>query len=230
MPRAIATLGNLRDWGGSLLYGVTGEIKSPQDRDTDMTESQGCVELCDHFSELTEPRSGRVTHPLLNMITIAVCAVICGADDFVAIAEFGRLKRKWLAKFLDLTNGIPSHDRFNQVLAAVRPDEFEKCLLSWIAALHDITDGQIIAIDGKTLRRSYDRASGKSAIHMVSAWASASESSTRNISLGQVVVDEKSNEITAIPKLLQMLEIKGSLVTIDAPPGKRRCGLSGENR
>ena len=196
----------------------------------DMTESQGCAELCDHFAELTDPRTGKVTHPLLNVITIAVCAVICGADDFVAIAEFGRLKRKWLAKFLDLTNGIPSHDRFNQVLAAVRPDEFEKCLLSWIAALHDITDGQIIAIDGKTLRRSYDRASGKSAIHMVSAWASASESSTRNISLGQVVVDEKSNEITAIPKLLQMLEIKGSLVTIDAPPGKRRCGLSGENR
>jgi predicted transposase YbfD/YdcC len=177
----------------------------------DMTESQGCTELCDHFAELTDPRTGKVTHPLLNVITIAVCAVICGADDFVAIAEFGRLKRKWLAKFLDLTNGIPSHDRFNQVLAAVRPAEFEKCLLSWIAALHEITDGQVIAIDGKTLRRSYDRASSKSAIHMVSAWASAN-----HISLGQVVVDEKSNEITAIPKLLQMLEIKGSLVTIDA--------------
>ena len=176
-----------------------------------MSESQGCVQLRDHFSELTDPRSGKVTHPLLNIITIAVCAVICGADDFVAIAEFGRLKRKWLAKFLDLTNGIPSHDRFNQVLAAVRPDEFEKCLLSWISALHEISDGQIVAIDGKTLRRSYDRASGKSAIHMVSAWASAN-----HISLGQVVVDEKSNEVTAIPKLLQMLEIQGSLVTIDA--------------
>jgi predicted transposase YbfD/YdcC len=183
----------------------------PQDLDMDMSESQGCLQLRDHFAELTDPRRGKVTHPLLNIITIAVCAVICGADDFVAIAEFGRLKREWLAKFLDLTNGIPSHDRFNQVLAAVRPDEFEKCLLSWIAALHEITDGQIIAIDGKTLRRSYDRASGKSAIHMVSAWASAN-----HISLGQVVVDEKSNEITAIPKLLQMLEIKGSLVTIDA--------------
>lgn len=176
-----------------------------------MSESQGCVQLRDHFAELTDPRSGKVTHPLLNIITIAVCAVICGADDFVAIAEFGRLKRKWLAKFLDLTNGIPSHDRFNQVLAAVRPAEFEKCLLSWISALHEISDGQIVAIDGKMLRRSYDRASGKSAIHMVSAWASAN-----HISLGQVVVDEKSNEVTAIPKLLQMLEIQGSLVTIDA--------------
>jgi len=183
----------------------------PQDQDMDMSEGQGSVQLRDCFSELTEPRRGKVTHPLLNIVTIAVCAVICGADDFVAIAEFGRLKRKWLAKFLDLTNGIPSHDRFNQVLAAIQPAEFEKCLLSWISALHEISDGQIIAIDGKTLRRSYDRASSQSAIHMVSAWASRN-----HISLGQVVVDEKSNEITAIPKLLQMLETNGSLVTIDA--------------
>jgi predicted transposase YbfD/YdcC len=144
----------------------------------------------------------------LNIITIAL---ICGADDFVSIAEFGRVKRKWLAKFLDLTNGIPSHDRFNQVLAAMRPADVEKCLLSWISALHEISEGQIVAIDGKTLRRSYDRASSKLTIHMVSAWASVN-----HISLGQVVVDEKSNEITAIPKLLQMLEIKGTLVTIDA--------------
>lgn len=138
-----------------------------------MPELQGCVQLRDHFSELTEPRSGKVTHPLLSIVTIAVCAVICGADDFVAIAQFGRVKRKWLAKFLDLSNGIPSHDRFNQVLASIRPAEFEKCLLSWISALHEVTQGQIVAIDGKTLRRSYDRGSSKSAIHMVSAWASA---------------------------------------------------------
>ena len=176
-----------------------------------MAKSHGCAQLQEYFEELTDPRRGKVTHPLMTIVTIAVCAVICGADDFVAIARFGRLKRKWLAKFLDLSNGVPSHDRFNQVLAALRPEEFEKCLLSWITALQDISDGKIIAIDGKTLRRSYDRASGKSAIHMVSAWASAN-----HVSLGQVVVDEKSNEITAIPKLLQMLEITGSLVTIDA--------------
>ena len=108
-------------------------------------------------------------------------------------------------------DGIPSHDRFNAILAAIKPAEFEKCLLSWITALHEITDGQVVAIDGKTLRRSFDAASGKSAIHMVSAWATANQ-----ISLGQVVVDEKSNEITAIPKLLEMLEISGCLVTIDA--------------
>jgi len=165
----------------------------------------------DHFVDLTDPRRREVVYPLINIVVIAVCAVICGADDFVAIAEFGRMKRDWLARFLDLRNGIPSHDRFNAILAVIKPAEFEKCLLSWITALHEITDGQIIAIDGKTLRRSFDVASGKSAIHMVSAWATAN-----HISLGQVVVDAKSNEITAIPKLLQILEISGCLVTIDA--------------
>lgn len=122
-----------------------------------------------------------------------------------------RTKRDSLAKFLDLSAGIPSHDRFNAIFAAIKPAEFEQCLLSWITALHEVTDGQIIAIDGKTLRRSFDKASGKAAIHMVSAWATAN-----HISLGQVVTDQKSNEITAIPKLLQLLEIQGSLVTIDA--------------
>ena len=165
----------------------------------------------DHFTELTDPRRREVTYPLINVVVIAVCAVICGADDFVAIAEFGRLKRDWLARFLDLRNGIPSHDRFNQILAAIKPAEFKECLLSWITALHEITDGQVVAIDGKTLRRSFDTASGKAAIHMVSAWATAN-----HISLGQVVVDAKSNEITAIPKLLKILEISGCLVTIDA--------------
>lgn len=193
------------------MRGVAGGSVWPQERDENMVKSQGRVQLQDHFEGLTDPRRGRVTHPLLTIVAIAVCAVISGADDFVAIAHYGRTKRKWLETFLDLSRGVPSHDRFNQVLAAIRPDEFEKCLLSWITALQDITDGQIIAIDGKTLRRSYDRASSQSAIHMVSAWASAN-----HVSLGQVVVDEKSNEITAIPKLLQMLELQGSLVTIDA--------------
>jgi len=167
--------------------------------------------LQDYFAELTDPRSREVMYPLINVVVIAVCAVICGADDFVAIAKFGRTKRDWLAKFLDLTHGIPSHDRFNAILAALKPAEFEKCLLSWITALHKITGGQIIAIDGKTLRRSFDAASSKAAIHMVSAWATAN-----HISLGQVVVDAKSNEITAIPKLLEILEIAGAIVTIDA--------------
>jgi predicted transposase YbfD/YdcC len=165
----------------------------------------------DHFVELTDPRRREVLHPLINIVTIAICAILGGADDFVSIAEYGRKKQEWLARFLDLSAGIPSHDRFNAVFATLKPSEFEKCLLSWITALHEITAGQLVAIDGKTLRRSYDAASSKSAIHMVSAWATAN-----HISLGQVVVDEKSNEITAIPQLLEILELSGCLVTIDA--------------
>ena len=165
----------------------------------------------DHFDGLTDPRRREPVYPLINIVTIAICAVICGADDFVAIARFGETRRKWFARFLDLKDGIPSHDRFNAIFAALNPAEFEECLLSWISALHEITGGQVIAIDGKTLRRSYDKVSGKAAIHMVSAWATAN-----SISLGQVVTDAKSNEITAIPKLLEIIDVSGALVTIDA--------------
>ena len=165
----------------------------------------------DHFSGLTDPRRRKVVYPLINVVTIAVCAVVAGADDFVSIAAWGRQKRGWLASILDLSTGIPSHDRFNAIFATLNPAEFERCLLSWVTALHEISSGQVVAIDGKTLRGSFDKASGKSAIHMVSAWATAN-----HISLGQVVVDAKSNEITAIPKLLEILEISGSVVTIDA--------------
>lgn len=165
----------------------------------------------EHFADLTDPRRREVRHPLINLVTIALCAVICGADDFVSIAAYGQEKKHWLARFLDLSAGIPSHDCFNRVLGALKPAEFEKCLLSWITALHEITAGQIVSLDGKTLRRSFDAASSKAALHMVSAWAAANQ-----ISLGQVVVDGKSNEITAIPKLLQILELSGCLVTIDA--------------
>jgi len=164
-----------------------------------------------HFATLQDPRRRKVTHPFINFIVIAICAVICGADDFVAIADFARARKPWFARFLDLSKGIPSHDRFNAIFAAIKPAEFERCLLSWITSLHEVTQGQVIAIDGKTLRGSFDAASSKSAIHMVSAWAT-----TNSISLGQVVTDEKSNEITAIPKLLEMLVLKGAIVTIDA--------------
>ena len=165
----------------------------------------------DHFASLTDPRRRKVTYPLVNVVIIAVCAVSCGADDFVAIATWGRLKRDCQTTILELSAGIPSHDRFNAIFQALDPAAFEKCLLGWIAELHEATAGQVVAIDGKTLRGSFDRASGKSAIHMVSAWATANR-----LSLGQVVVDEKSNEITAIPALLKLLELKGCLVTIDA--------------
>jgi predicted transposase YbfD/YdcC len=169
------------------------------------------VRIQDYFADLTDPRRRKVVHPLVNIVTIAVCAVICGADDFVSIADWARQKRGWLAKILDLTAGIPSHDRFNAVLGSLKPAEFEKCLLSWVTELHEVTAGQVVAIDGKTLRRSFDKASNKSAIHMVSAWATAN-----HLTLGQVAVDAKSNEITAIPRLLEILEISGCIVTIDA--------------
>lgn len=164
-----------------------------------------------HFACLTDPRRRKVIYPLINIVTIALCAVIAGADDFVTIAAWARQKRTWLAKILDLSSGIPSHDRFNALFKAIKPSEFERCLLSWITSLHEVTAGQLVAIDGKTLRQSFDKASAKSAIHMVSAWATAN-----HISLGQVVVDAKSNEITAIPKLLELLAVSGCLVTIDA--------------
>ena len=164
-----------------------------------------------HFATLPDPRRRKVTHPLINFIVIAICAVICGADDYVAIADFGLMKRRWFRKILDLRAGIPSHDRFNAIFSMLSPAEFERCLLSWIQALHEATEGQVIAIDGKTLRGSFDKASNKSAIHMISAWASAN-----SISLGQLVVDAKSNEITAIPKLLDRMQLKGATVTIDA--------------
>jgi predicted transposase YbfD/YdcC len=176
-----------------------------------MSQKVLSARIQEHFQSLTDPRRREVVYPLINIVMIAVCAVLCGADDFVAIAKFGEKKRNWFAKFLDLSAGIPSHDRFNAVLAAIKPAEFEKCLLSWIVAIQEITDSQVVAIDGKALRRSYDSASGKAAIHMVSAWATAN-----SISLGQVAVDAKSNEITAIPKLLEILELSGCLVTIDA--------------
>jgi predicted transposase YbfD/YdcC len=175
-----------------------------------MAEPQS-ISLVEHFADVTDPRSREGTYPLINFLVIGICAVICGADDFVAMAEFGRSKRKFLEQFLDLSAGIPSHDRFNAIFAAIKPAEFEKCLLSWITALHEVTAGQVVAIDGKTLRRSFDKATSKSAIHMVSAWATAN-----HISLGQTVVDQKSNEITAIPKLLETLELSGCLVTLDA--------------
>jgi predicted transposase YbfD/YdcC len=164
-----------------------------------------------HFAGLTDPRRRKVTHPLINIVTIALRAAIAGADDFVTIAARGRHKRARPARFLDPSGGIPSHDRFNAVFKAIKPAEFGRCLLSWITSLHEVAAGQLVAIDGKALRRSFDKAEAKSAIHMVSAWATAD-----HISLGQVVVDEKSDEIAAIPELLELLETSGALVTIDA--------------
>jgi predicted transposase YbfD/YdcC len=165
-----------------------------------------------HFRDLDDPRVERTRlHPLINITFIAVCAVLSGANSFAAIHEFGTDRRAWLARFLDLTPGIPCEDTFRRVLARLDPAAFEKALLSWMQAVQEVTAGRLIAIDGKTLRGSYNRRDGKAALHMVSAWATENK-----LSLGQVVVDEKSNEITAIPALLEVLELSGAIVTIDA--------------
>ena len=153
----------------------------------------------------------RKEHPLIDIIGLTVCAVICGADGFTAIEAYGKAKRDWLGRFLRLPNGIPSHDTIGSVLARIDPEEFEASLRGWIQTIFDKTDGEVIAIDGKTLRRSYDAASNKAAIHMVSAWASKN-----HLTLGQVKTSDKSNEITAIPRLLELLDVSGCLVTIDA--------------
>ena len=142
---------------------------------------------------------------------ITLCGVICGADDWVAIAEFGRAKRTWFRRFLALPHGIPSHDTFGRVFAALDPEAFKTAFLAWVATVADLLPGDVIAIDGKTLRRTFDTAADKGAIHMVSAWATA-----QGLCLGQVKTDAKSNEITAIPKLLQMLALTDRVVTIDA--------------
>jgi len=166
----------------------------------------------EHFAELTDPRVDRgKLHLLLDILVIALCAVICGADTWVEMAAYGRAKAEWLKQFLLLPNGIPSHDTFARVLARLKPEELQGCFLNWMQAVSELTHGEVVAIDGKTLRRSFDRAAGKGAIHMVSAWATANR-----LVLGQQQVDEKSNEITAIPALLRLLELEGCIVTIDA--------------
>jgi predicted transposase YbfD/YdcC len=168
--------------------------------------------IAHHFSTLTDPRQkGKIRHKLLDIVTIAICAVISGADDYTEIALYGEEKREWLGTFLELPNGIPSHDTFARTFAMISSDEMEKSFLSWVNGVFEKTNGRVVAIDGKTLRRSHDRSSGKAAIHMVSAWAAEN-----NITLGQVQTDQKSNEITAIPELLKLLDISGCIVTIDA--------------
>jgi predicted transposase YbfD/YdcC len=166
-----------------------------------------------HFiNGLTEPRHERTReHKLLDILVIAICAVICGADNWEDVADFGRAKIEWLKTFLELPNGIPSHDTFNRVFAMLDPQQFQACFVSWITSVSEVIQGQVIALDGKVLRRSHDKGIGKAAIDMVSAWATAN-----HLVLGQTKVDDKSNEITAIPELLRVLAVAGCIVTIDA--------------
>jgi predicted transposase YbfD/YdcC len=177
-----------------------------------INEEEKDTTIAGHFSDLNDPRIDRTKrHKLADIITIAICSTLCMGESWDAMEEFGQTHEQWLRKFLELPNGIPSHDTFNRVFARIDPDQFRTCFISWVKSIEPKFDGDIIPIDGKTVRRSHDRANGNKAIHMVSAWACHS-----SLVLGQLKNEEKSNEITAIPKLLDLLEIKGCVVSIDA--------------
>jgi predicted transposase YbfD/YdcC len=166
----------------------------------------------EQFSKVTDPRKDRTKdHKLIDIIVIAICAVICGAEGWTDIENFGNSKLSWLKTFLELPNGIPSHDTFGRVFSMLDAQQFQLAFYEWVLAVNEIVHGQIINIDGKRLAGSEDKFLGKRAIYMVSAWAEENE-----IVLGQRKVDEKSNEITAIPELLKLLAISGCIVTIDA--------------
>jgi predicted transposase YbfD/YdcC len=163
------------------------------------------------FEVIEDPRVERTKqHQLIDIIIIAILGVLCGADGWVDIESFGNTKETWLKTFLDLPNGIPSHDTFGRVFARIDPKQFETCFLRWVESINEKITG-VIAIDGKTLRRSHDAGNGKKALHMLSAWASENR-----MVLAQVAVNEKSNEITAIPEILKLLVLEGCIVTIDA--------------
>ncbi len=163
------------------------------------------------FSEISDPRNAAsVRHPLINILTITICAIISGCDNFNDIEEYGKSKIKWFRRFLDLKHGIPSHDTFNDVLNRINPVEFNTAFTQWVSEISKQKEG-IIALDGKVMRRTLDKVSGMSATHLVSAW-----SVENNFCLGQVKVADKSNEITAIPALLELLDIKDSTITMDA--------------
>ncbi len=166
----------------------------------------------DCFSDLPDPRrsQGR-RHKLLDILAIALCAVLCGADDFTEIEEFGETREAWLRGFLELPHGIPSHDTFGRVFAALDPAAFGRCFMSWAREVADLGEGAVVSIDGKAVRRSYDAARDCPALKLVSAWARENR-----LTLGQVKVAAGSNEIRAVPELLRVLALKGCVVTADA--------------
>lgn len=175
-------------------------------------ETDPSASIGKHFANLEDPRIDRTKrHKLFDILVIAICAVICGADNWEEVELFGQSKEAWFRTFLELAHGIPSHDTFWRVFARLNPEQFQQSFVSWITSVSQVTQGQVIAIDGKSLRRSHDQALGRGAIDMVSAWAAQN-----HLVLGQVKVDEKSNEITAIPELLRVLEVSGCIITMDA--------------
>ena len=168
--------------------------------------------LLDYFAELPDPRIARSRrHSLRDIIPIALCAALCGADSWVHVELFGKSEREGFATFLELPNGIPAHDTFGSVFSRLAPERFRDCFVAWTQAIAQLRPGAVVAVDGKTARRSHDRPAGKGAWRRVSAWASG-----KGLTLGPGQTAAKSNEITAIPRLLELRELKGAIVTIDA--------------
>jgi predicted transposase YbfD/YdcC len=185
-----------------------------------MTSSQESCELLDfngsqlfeHLKKLPDPRTGwTLTHDFVDIVVIAILAVLSGADGWNDIEAYGEAKEEWLRGFLKLSHGIPSHDTFNKVIRCINPEQFAKCFQDWITAAITLMGAEVIPIDGKVHRGSSDRGKNLKALHTVSAWASS-----HGIVLAQVAVDKKSNEITAIPKLLEVMDVRGAIITIDA--------------
>jgi predicted transposase YbfD/YdcC len=169
--------------------------------------------IVEHFRTLEDPRIERTKkHNLLDILVIALCTLLTGGEGFQDMELFGKSKRAWLQTFLALPHGIPSHDTFGRVFARLNPRRFQACFLSWSQAVAQLTQGALVSLDGKTVKASLDRATASSPLHMVSAWCSENG----GLVLGQTKTESKSNEIRAIPELLQLLAIKGCIVTIDA--------------
>ena len=186
--------------------------------------------LGEHFGNLEDPRRDQgKRHQLLDIIAMTICAVIGGAEGWSDVELFVKCKYEWFQRFLDLPNGVPCPDTFARVFARIDPEQFRDCFrdcfMEWVSSVNRLTRGQVIALDGKTLRRSHDRNSGKAVIHMVSAWASEN-----SLVLGQTRVDAKSNEITAIPELLNLLDLSGCIVTIDAMGCQKKIARQIVNR
>lgn len=170
------------------------------------------LSLIEAFSSIEDPRVERhKRHKLIDIIVLTICAVVSGSDGWESIEEFGKNKLDWLQQWIELENGIPSHDCIARVISRLQPTEMSQCFTEWVNSVVELTEGEIVAIDGKTARHSYNHQAKLGAIHMVSAWANEV-----SMSLGQMKTAEKSNEITAIPALLELLEIKGCIITIDA--------------
>ena len=168
--------------------------------------------IMSYFSRVEDPRTGEnISHPLINILTIAILGVLCGADGWVDVERYGQAKKAWLGTFLDLEKGIPSHDTFGRVFSWIKPEQFQACFIAWTQAICHKSEGQLVSFDGKKLRRSQDSSHDQDGIWMVSAWMEANR-----MVIGQHKVAEKSNEITAIPVLLAQLDIIGCVVTIDA--------------